>query len=173
MANNEQRQLGRAKNSVLNFLEGRLSVPRIYIDAVWAGQPVDVLAIDRDGVGAVHVALLFADESLSQGLPNVRHRRRQIEELHRRFQDIPAQFKYVVAVEFSQSSKPPSLPPDLKEAAFSPDGLGRIGFAFVDFPRGDEPVTKLLVKPERFRAKVAQLADEFVEKHMADWEIRA
>ena len=45
MTINEERQLGRAKNAALSFLEQRLSVPKIYIDAEWAGAHVDVLAV--------------------------------------------------------------------------------------------------------------------------------
>jgi len=59
MTTNEQRQLGRAKNTILAFFERRLSVPKIYIDADWNNHPIDVLAIDRDGVGDVHAVLIL------------------------------------------------------------------------------------------------------------------
>jgi hypothetical protein len=174
MTANDERQLGRAKNGVLSFFERKLSVPRIYFDAVWSNQKVDVLAIDRDGVGDVHAALLFVDEYFPNGSPKMDSRIKSIEALYGRFANIPAQFKYLVAVEVGSGvHKPLSLSPALSDQAFSPDGIGRIGLASVEFLREDEPQTKLLVKPERFRAKVAQLADEFVEKYAADWEIRA
>ncbi len=171
---NHERQMGRAKNGILSFFERKLSVPRIYINTTWAGEPVDVLAIDRDGVGDVHAALLFADEYREGGIPYTARRRQDITKLYGRFVSIPAHFKYLVAVELgARARKPVNLPPDLSEQSFSPDGLGRIGLASVQFPADGEPQTTLIVKPERFRAKVAQLADDFVEKHTADWEIRA
>jgi hypothetical protein len=57
MTINEEQQLGRTKNAILAFLERRISIPKIYIDAIWDGHQVDVLAIDRDGVGDVHAAM--------------------------------------------------------------------------------------------------------------------
>jgi len=59
MTASEGIQMGRAKNAVLEFLENRLIVPKIYLDADWGGQNVEVLAIERDGVGDVHAVLLF------------------------------------------------------------------------------------------------------------------
>jgi hypothetical protein len=32
---------------------------------------------------------------------------------------------------------------------------------------------KLDIKPERFRAKIAKLAGDYIQQHEADWEIRA
>ena len=54
----EHLQLGRAKNAILGYFERRLSLPRVYLDVSWKGQHVDVLAINRDGVGDVHVVEL-------------------------------------------------------------------------------------------------------------------
>src|SRR5438067_6229073 len=48
----------RAEDPVARCLIRRLMVPRIYFEADWpaiAGGRVDVLAIDRDGVGDVHL----------------------------------------------------------------------------------------------------------------------
>lgn len=35
------------------------------------------------------------------------------------------------------------------------------------------PVVGARELPERFRAKIAKLADEYVQQHEADWKIRA
>jgi len=52
--------------------------------------------------------------------------------------------------------------------------LGRIGFLSVhSLVKNGEPQVRVVFKPERFRAKIAKLADEFVQQHEADWEIRA
>ena len=47
----------RARDAVASCLIRRLTVPRIYFEAAWplAQNRVDVLAIDRDGVGDAHV----------------------------------------------------------------------------------------------------------------------
>jgi hypothetical protein len=53
------------------------------------------------------------------------------------------------------------------------DGIGRIGLVTVERFERPEPHVTLDVRPERFRAKVAKLADSYIEKHEADWQIRA
>lgn len=173
----EKQQLGRAKNATLTFLEQRLSVPKIYIDADWDGSHVDVLAIDRDGVGDVHVALLcirkrFEDQSL-----NIVDQARNIDELIDRFAGIPAQYKYVAIVDVlrgaSAYSEPFGLSSLLLEKSLAPDGIGRIGFLKIEVPFVGDPKVNMEIKPERFRATIAKLADEYVTQHSADWEIRA
>ncbi len=176
MPTNELRQFGRAKNSVLTFLENRLAVPRIYMDAIWNGVRVDLLAIDRDGVGDVHIALLFQREYRSDnGRFEFTAEARAIDGLLDKFESIPAQFKYIVAVEpdTQRGAAPLRLSESLNDRSFAPDGVGRVGLALVDFLLDGEPQTRLIVKPERFRAKVGKLADEYVLEHTADWEIRA
>jgi hypothetical protein len=175
MTTSEQRQLGRAKNAVLSFLEKKLAVPRIYLDAEWAGRYVDILAIDRDGVGDVHVCLLFGRDYFPDGTLNIVAEAKAIQELLETFDSTPAQFKYVVAVEIDmeRGAAPLRLSDPLVDRTYSPDGIGRVGILLVDFLLDGEPQARLLAKPERFRAKVGDLADDFVEKHTADWEIRA
>lgn len=70
----------RAQDAVARCLIRRLTVPRIYFDAPWPNHEnrVDVLAIDRDGVGDAHVveirraaahALAFAPKLLTTAEP--------------------------------------------------------------------------------------------------------
>ena len=171
---NEERQLGRAKNAVLSFLEQRLSIPKIYIDADWDGQHVDVLAINRDGVGDVHAALIFANKR-PPAPETIVDLTKAIEPLIGRFREIAAQYKYIVAVNVSPSGEDalPGVPPPLVDKSFSPDGIGKIGFLAVQFLTGGEPEVRVVFRPERFRAKIAKLADEYIHQHEADWEIRA
>jgi hypothetical protein len=175
VAINEERQLGRAKNAVLSFLEQRLSIPKIYIDANWDGRHVDVLAINRDGVGDVHAVLLFALNLPSDARTAVEHLTQAIEALIDQFLSMPAQYKYIAAVDVSAQGEIalPGVPHPLVDKSFSPDGIGRIGFLTVNFPAGREPQVLVEFKPERFRAAIAKLADEYVQHHEADWEIRA
>jgi hypothetical protein len=189
MTTSEERQLGRAKNAVLSFLESRLIVPKIYLDADWGGHHVDVLAIERDGVGDVHAVLVCSCKYLEDGHLNYLHHIEQMNRLIDRFMAVPAQYKYIVAVgDYLGSSfggfvvsqsirlqklKEVSLPDDIREKLFAPDGIGRIGFVTIEAQDDTDPQVTLQIKPERFRAKIAKLADDYVQQHEADWEIRA
>jgi hypothetical protein len=94
-----------------------------------------------------------------------------------KFESIPAQFKYACPTDFlfDENSKQRNFAPptDFIQRALASDGLGRIGLAHIEVPFVDDPTVELLVKPERFRAVVGKLADEYVAQHSADWEIRA
>jgi hypothetical protein len=174
MAINEERRLGRGKNAVLSFLEQRLSIPKIYIDADWDGHHVDVLAINRDGVGDVHAVLLFANRCSGDAEMVVDDMTKVINPLIDEFQRIPAQYKYIGGVDVGvNGAVMPGLPHPVVDKSFSPDGMGRIGFLAIDFPQGGEPRIIEMFKPERFRAKIAKIADEYIQQHEADWEIRA
>jgi hypothetical protein len=174
MTNNEERQLGRAKNAVLAFLEQRLSIPKIYIDAIWDGHPIDVLAINRDGVGDVHAVLLFAREYFDDGLLDIVHDGRAIKDKIDQFSAISANYKYIALVDLDPSHRGPFGVADvLLEESFSQDGIGRIGFLTIKAQIDEEPKVNVEIKPERFRAKIAKLADDYIQQHEADWEIRA
>jgi hypothetical protein len=175
MTTNEQRQLGRAKNAILAFFERRISVPKIYIDADWNGQRIDVLAIDRDGVGDVHAVLLFAREYSSEGELNPVIVGRSIKSKIEQFSAVAANYKYIAVADFDPylTRLPLVLADSLREESFSQDGIGRIGFITVKAQVDEEPKVNLEIKPERFRARIAKIADEYIQQHEADWEIRA
>lgn len=61
----------------------------------------------------------------------------------------------------------------IRGMSYAPDGIGRIGFVGVEVPEEQEAKADVVVRPERFRATVASMADEYVHQHAADWEIRA
>jgi len=175
MAQSEDRLLGRAKNSVLDYLENKLYIPKIYLNAEWEGELLDLFAIDRDGSGDLHGVLLFAARSKPGEVSFLEDLVSDLESLIDRFRGIALQYKYIaVASEVRESDGIiPGFPTALLDKSYSPDGIGRVGFLAVDFVETSEPQVRLLLKPERFRAQVAKLADDFVEKHTADWEIRA
>jgi hypothetical protein len=175
MTINEEQQLGRTKNAILAFLERRISIPKIYIDAIWDGHQVDVLAIDRDGVGDVHAVLIFSRNYFSDGLLNIVHEGQSIASLMGRFEAIPAQYKYIAVADLDPGRyrAPFGVADTLLERSFSPDGLGRVGFLTIAAQTEGEPKVTMEIKPERFRAKIAKLADEYVQQHEPDWEIRA
>jgi hypothetical protein len=184
----EERQLGRAKNALMFYLERNLIVPKIYIDANWGGHHVDVLAIDRAGVGDVHALLLFQcryDED-NLRMDDV-HYTEAIDRLLDELSLIQANYKYVGVIGsfYEYPALEPHMTlklqtrylfpnvPEILTKSFSPDGLGRVGLVAIDHSHGDEVEVRLDLKPERFRAKIAKLADEYVQQHEADWEIRA
>jgi len=174
MIANEQQQIGRAKNAIMFFLERNLIVPKIYVDADWGGHHVDILAIDRDGVGDVHAVLLFTRKYVDGHL-DVESQQRTANDLMERFSSIPANYKYIAGVDVENNHFVAMFKVGIDERLFSPDFIGRIGLLHVDASTDDDPRIHYVVgaKPERFRAKIAKLADEYVQQHEADWEIRA
>jgi hypothetical protein len=173
MTATDARQMGRAKNAVLSFLEKKLSVPKIYIDADWDGARVDVLAIDRDGVGDVNVVLLYMRPSGGLLAENHAEELGRIDTLIDRLKSIPAQYKYIAAIDFPlEGVIPPfGLSHELNEKSFAQDGLGRVGFLIVT-PSSGELRVEVAFRAERFRAFIAKLADEYIQRHPADWEMR-
>jgi hypothetical protein len=176
MAISKEQQLGRAKNAVLEFLESRITVPKIYLDATWDGQQIDVLAIDREGAGDVHAVLLFnCEEGGEAGPVDFLSEDRDEHRLIKNFTHVPANFKYIGAVGNGSRSlnTPLRFVGKNDEEAFAPDGIGRIGLISVDLIGEDDVRVNVAVKPERFRAKIAKLANEYIEQHIPDWELRA
>ncbi|MGB8477404.1 MAG: hypothetical protein WCE63_01005 [Acidobacteriaceae bacterium] len=172
--------IGRAKNALLSFFERRLSVPKIYLDANWEGQKVDVLAIDRDGVGDLSIALIAE----MKNAPDESNVSKDLTELFlfptRKLQSLPAHFKYVVAIsndadKWESSDMGRNLAEVMSKfpLLYAPDGVGRIGHILIDF-RGERPNISMPISPERFRSTkhMFELADEFIPSHTADFEVR-
>lgn len=164
---NDQIVIGRAKNALLYFFEQRLSVPKIYLDADWQGEKVDVLAIDRAGVGDVSVAIV---REASQSTDDL-----LVQKLH----SLPAHFKYLVTIPQTASDREMAehtgawdtlsrFPP-----LFAEDGVGRIGYILVDF-KSERPSITVPVSAERFRSNqnIYDLAEAFAASHAADFEVR-
>jgi hypothetical protein len=174
MTMNEQIQIGRAKNAVLDYFERTLSIPKIYLDADWNGSHLDVLAINRDGAGDVHAAALFLLVHRENGDLDLEESSKRFGELMERLHTLSAHFKWIAAVgdrrsgaiSFDEYNK-------RSDEMYASDGLGRIGFLQVAFDEHQEPTAQVAIKAERFRAKVSDLADSYIEAHSADWEIRA
>jgi len=164
-----QQVLGRAKNAVQEYLIRKLLVPKIYLEAEWGGARVDVLAVDRAGVGDVHVVEI--ENYLSQpfrgyaGIPD----ERTIRELTQ----IPGHYKYVALATDSPECREFNPNAAVGLRVLAPDGVGRVGLLVVDFS-GPNVLVEEKLKPERFRSskEVINLADQFVAGHTANWEVR-
>ena len=173
MIMSEQANLGRAKNALLPFFEHRLYIPKIYIDATWNGEQVDLLAIDRDGSGDVHVVLMFPRKYFPDGRLDIQAQEQAASALMSKLSSIPANYKYIAGVDVESGYFIAMFLLNQLERLFSPDGIGRISLLHIDASSEDEPKVDVRLRPERFRAKIAQLADSYVQQHSADWEIRA
>ena len=85
-----QQEIGRAKNAIQDYLIRKLLLPKVYLDADWGGATVDVLAIDRGGVGDVHaVRIVFG--ALQPAAADILETVKALEA-------IPSHFRYVAAV---------------------------------------------------------------------------
>jgi len=147
----------------------------MYLDAKWQGKDVDLLAIDRDGSGDVHVVLAYLRPLFEEELPDTSADREKLEEMIERLSHINAQYKYILGVSSSSAWKSLGDYPvkEFSEKTFSPNGLGRIGIALAAPDQGGAMHVDLTIFPERFRAYVGPSADEFIKQHPADWEVRA
>jgi len=172
----EEQDLGRVKNAIQNYLIHKLLVPKIYLDADWSGAQVDVLAIDRAGVGDVH-AVCIKPVRLSDGPANWQEHVTKaailVNECSDKLISLPGHFRYIAL--FSESSDLRRFQPSdaLIQRLIASDGVGRIGILVVDFADG-EPSVRAVLKAERYRSskQIIELADLYVAEHTANWEIR-
>jgi hypothetical protein len=160
---------GRAKNAIQDYLIRKLLVPKIYLDAEWGPQRVDVLAVDRAGVGDVH-AVEIKNYLLQpfRGYADIPD-----EQTIRALKGMPGHYKYVALATDSPDWRRFNPNVEIGLRGLAPDGVGRIGILVVDFS-GPNVVVEEKLKPERFRSskEVIDLADQFVAGHTANWEVR-
>jgi hypothetical protein len=169
-----QHGLGRAKNALQEYLIRKLLVPKVYLDAEWNNQHVDVLAIDRAGVGDVHaVRIVYQGSDIENALkvviPNI-----SIDHVAmQRLRSLPSHYRYVALVCDKPRTNKFIPTGSISQETFAEDGVGRIGILHVDVAEED-PTVQVLVKPERFRSsrEIVELADRYVAEHAANWEIR-
>jgi hypothetical protein len=169
----KSRERGRAQNVLQDFLVNRLYIPKIYLDADWNGLQVDLLAVDRAGVGDVHAVRMMplgAGISVTAAFVLIdNNMSNEVFDLN----ITPCHFRYLAIV----SDDPETSRFDPKDPAspklFAKDGVGRIGIVYVDLSK-DDPTVSTIVKPERFRSskEIIDLADHYVADHTANWEIR-
>lgn len=169
-----QHDLGRAKNAVQSFLIRKLLVPKIYLDTDWNGWKVDVLGIDRAGVGDVHAVRLVpweAGHTDNHGWSIFLER--AVDSEVSNFAGFPGHFRYL-AIVCSEPNKQKWIPSKgIKSQSLAADGVGRLGILYVNVTDEDSEV-EVLLKAERFRSskEIIELADRFVAEHTANWEVR-
>jgi len=170
-----QHYLGRAKNAVQAFFVRNLLIPKVYFDANWNGWPLDVLAIDRSGLGDVHgVRLVVWEPDRLDNNGYSAYLERAVANAITNFADFPGHFRYLTVV-CLEANKPRWIPSrGIKNQALAADGVGRVGLLFVNVSDGDAKVDEVLLKAERFRSskQIIDLTDQFVAEHVPNWEVR-
>jgi hypothetical protein len=164
-----QQDLGRAKNALQDYLIHKLLIPKVYLDADWNGAPVDILAIDRAGVGDVHAVRMIPDHYVGENIIwKVLH-------CVREFQSFSSHYRYVAVVCSPPNPRKPHevVEEDASRESFAEDGVGRVGILYVDLTE-DDPKIQVILKAERFRSskEIVELADHYVAEHTANWEVR-
>ena len=148
---------GRLRNAAAEFLQQRLIVPKVFLEAAWPNyRHVDLMAVDRAGAGEIHVVEVKAgSESVHEAVSDL--------------MSIPAHYKYVAT--FGS----PSLQQLSESILYAPDGMGRVGLIGIAERPSDKSLTaRLLIAPERFRLekKYWQDVDAFLASSVPDLEIR-
>ena len=169
-----QHYLGRAKNAVQSFLIRKLLIPKVYFDANWDGWELDVLAIDRAGVGDVHgVRLVLWPPGRTDDHGHLAFLEKAVSAAIQEFSDFPGHFRYlsIVCTEPNKQRWIPSRA--IANQSLAPDGVGRVGILYVNVMEEDAEV-EVLLKPERFRSskQIVELTDQYVAEHTANWEVR-
>jgi hypothetical protein len=165
---------GRAKNALQDYLVHKLLFPKVYLDADWDGGKLDVLAVDRAGVGDVHgVRLVFWEPGHSDDHGYSAYLEKAVASAVTEFVGFLGHFRYL-AVVCTVPDKQQWIPSKgLKNQCLAADGVGRLGILYVDVTEEDAEV-KVLLKAERFRSskEIVELSDRFVAEHTANWEYR-
>lgn len=148
---------GRLKNAAAEFLQQRLIVPKVFLEAAWPShRRIDVLAVDRSGAGDIHVVeVKVPSEAMYHAVPDL--------------MSIPAHYKYVAIFESN------ALQRIDESRLYAPDGLGRVGIiAVAERPEDRSLRARLVVAPERFRLedKYWKEVDAFLASSAPDVEIR-
>jgi hypothetical protein len=163
----KRQDLGRAKNALQDYLIRKLLIPKVYLDANWNGKSVDVLAIDRAGVGDVHaVYIVYQGHDVENALETV---------IANAGIHLMPHFLYA-AVVYDGTDKPRfALPERIIQKSLAEDGVGRVGILYVDLSE-DDPRLQVVprLKAERFRSskEIVEQTDQLVAEHAANWEYR-
>jgi hypothetical protein len=170
-----RQDLGRAKNALQDYLIHKLLLPKVYLDAKWNGTQLELLAIDRAGVGDVHAVLIVPVEP--NGQPDwqflITKAAILVNEQIKLLGSLQAQYRYVALIGFAPGMERFNPSSELIRRMLAEDGVGRIGILFVDLSE-DDPSVRVVLKAERFRSskEIVELTDRFVAEHQANWEFR-
>lgn len=165
-------ELGRAKNALQDYLVRKLVFPKVYLDADWNGELVDVLAIDREGSGDVHAVRMvppqgkYSEDGAMVKIAGI------VSDSIEKFKFLPSHYRYVAVISGDPDNRRFSPSDPILHGSFADDGVGRVGVLYVDFTI--DPPVEVKLKAERFRSskEIVELADRYVAEHTANWEVR-
>ncbi len=171
----DAQNFGRAQNVIGGFFDRKLVVPKIFFDASWDGRRAHVLAIDRAGVGDVHLTAISAEVFRTSHDAFDFVFSSELMTLVALLLELRTQYRYVAIRTHSVSaaSRNQMVQGWDVMTTFAEDGIGRIGLLALDVSAG-EPEVHQIVKAERFRStkEILALTDNFVMTHTADIEYR-
>ena len=177
-----QQGIGRAMNALQEYLIRKLLLPKVYLDVLWNGAPVQVLAIDLAGSGDVHaVWMMYLAPGLDAGVSSAAlglFLPRTVEEMNlwpavEEIKARPTHFRYVAIVSDDPAMRVLIPSQETVSKALAEDGVGRVGILVVDMT-DVEPSVRVILKAERFRSskEIVELADRYMAEHTANWELR-
>jgi hypothetical protein len=165
---------GRAKNAIQDYLVRKLIYPKMFLDAELDGFRLDVLGVDRAGVGDVHgVRLVLWEPGHGDIYGYSDHLEKSVSAAVSDFVGFPGHFRYLAIVCTEQNKQQWIPSKGVKNQTLAPDGVGRLGLLYIDVTEENAEVVELL-KAERFRSskEIVELADRFVAEHTPNWEFR-
>lgn len=143
----------RSLEPVAKLLNRELQIPQIYFETLWppigeSGHIVDVLAVDRAGIGDVHTVEIKDDATQAFAtIPSL--------------MGIPAHYRWLA---FYESTVTPEIRKRLisKLELYPASGAGRIGVISIDATTEDTLVAKIIVHPERFHGLKYSKVEEYL-----------
>jgi hypothetical protein len=173
-----QQQLGRAMNAVQEFLVHKLLFPKVYLDAEWNGNKVDVLAIDRSGSGdvhAVHIYPLPPNTTIGAACILFSSASNLGISLIDEIMSLQSHYRYIAITSEDPNARKFNSAELASQWALAEDGVGRIGILYLDLTEDDPKFqVRVILRAERFRnsKEIVEMADQFVASHTANWEYR-
>ena len=145
----------RAREAVAQCLIKRLTVPRIYFEAAWplADSPVDLLAIDSNGIGDAHVV------QIKRRAPDA------LRDATRLIEHVKAPFRWI-AFMFGTDDEESRRAIVTEDGLIDPKRAGRVGVIEIVEIRG-ELAAKVRIGAERFPDAVYDVATAFSGSHKA------
>lgn len=143
-----------AKGAIARCLVRQLTLPKVYFEACWpvGGTRVDVLAVDRDGLGDVHVVEIKKDvDAAAKSLPQV--------------MKIPAAFRWI---SFFTGASSLSARKVMSDELYPKQGMGRVGVIEVTNSRNKESEASVAIRAERFNISDKKNVANFVASVQAD-----
>lgn len=157
-----ERLILRARDAIAECLTTHLSVPSIWFDAPWPGPEdrVDLLAIDRAGVGDVHVVGIVRPPVWPVSMKKVVDR----------LMLIPAQFRWIAVYGGPKETLGPSK--RAPNYLYPSEEMGRVGVVVFFKTQNDDLGARIRYRAERFRGNLSKEADAFVARNRPDIEFR-